>query len=378
MAPLQVESVVTRRALRAFVRLPWRIYEGDPNWVPPLIADRMAYLDPRRGPFYRNADVALFLARRDGEPVGTIAAFVDHHTVAQLGEPVGGFGFFETVEDYEVAERLLDTACAWLRARGCTLMRGPTNFGQNDSPGVLIEGADCPPVMLEAHTPPYYKDFLERFGMEKYDDLYAWRAFRAQIGQELANLPPMLARVAEAARQAAHVTIRPMRMEDWDQELATALTLFNATLEHLRDHVPLTEEEFRRMANQLKPFINPALALFAEADGRAVGFCVAIPDINRVLIHLNGRLLPFNWLRVKRLIRQIDVVSFKLMGILEEYRRRGIDALLYLEAVKAVYDEGYAWLDGSLTSEANVMINLIAQRLGAERYKVYRIYQKRL
>jgi GNAT superfamily N-acetyltransferase len=188
----------------------------------------------------------------------------------------------------------------------------------------------------------------------------------------------MLARVAEAARQAAHVTIRPMRMEDWDQELATALTLFNATLEHLRDHVPLTEEEFRRMANQLKPFINPALALFAEADGRAVGFCVAIPDINRVLIHLNGRLLPFNWLRVKRLIRQIDVVSFKLMGILEEYRRRGIDALLYLEAVKAVYDEGYAWLDGSLTSEANVMINLIAQRLGAERYKVYRIYQKRL
>lgn len=378
MRHVRVDPVRTRRDLRAFVRLPWRIYQGDPNWVPPLISERMVYLDPARGPFYRHADVALFLARRNGQPIGTIAAFVDHRMVAHLQQPIGGFGFFETVEDYEVAAALLDQAANWLRARGMTVMRGPTNFGPNDCPGVLIDGADCPPVMYEAHTPPYYKDFLERYGMEKYNDLFAWRAFRSQIGQELANLPPDLLRVAEAARQAAGVTIRKLRMEHWDQEIDTACYLFDATLRHLPDYVPMSTEEFRHLAEQMRPFINPDLALFAEVDGKVVGFCVAIPDVNRVLIHLNGRLFPFGWLKLKRLIRQVDVVSFKLMGLLEEYRRRGIDALLYLEAVKAVYNAGYEWLDGSLTSEFNTVVNLIAQRLGAQLYKRYRIYQKAL
>jgi GNAT superfamily N-acetyltransferase len=140
----------------------------------------------------------------------------------------------------------------------------------------------------------------------------------------------------------------------------------------------MTEGEFARMANQLRAFLDPDLALFAEAEGRCVGFCVAVPDVNRVLIHLNGRLLPLGWLKIRRLIRQIDVVSFKLMGVLPEYRRRGIDALLYMEAIKAVYDKGYAWLDGSLTSELNPTINLIAGRLGAERYKQYRMYKMAL
>nr|HID13370.1 N-acetyltransferase [Anaerolineae bacterium] len=378
MSSIQIQPVTTRRDLRAFVRFPWRVYKDDPNWVPPLISERLEYLDPARGPFYEHAEVVIFLARRGREVVGTIAPFVDHRLIEHLGQPVGGFGFFEVIEDYAVAERLLDAACEWLRAHDMPLVRGPTNFTNNDCPGVLIEGADCPPVMLEAHTPPYYKDFLERYGMEKDRDLFAWRAFRSQIGEELKNIPPELARVADVARQVANVTIRKVRLEDWDQEIATAHYLFDITLRHIPDHIPLTETEFRRLANQMRPFLDPDLALFAEVEGKPVGFCVAVPDINRVLIHLNGRLFPLGWLKMKRYIRQIDVVTFKLMGVLEEYRRRGIDALLYLEAVKAVFDRGYEWLDGSLTSELNPMVNLIAQRLGAERYKRYRVYQMRL
>ena len=377
-ARMEIRPAVTRRERLAFVKFPWRVYRRDPNWAPPLISDQLAALDPRQNSFFSRAEVILLTAQRGRQTLGTIAAFVDRRLVEVSGQRIGGFGFFEVVEEYEVARRLLDAAAEWLRARGMQRMRGPTNFSDNECPGVLIEGADCPPVMLQAHTPPYYRDFLERYGMEKDHDLYAWRAFCAQIGDELQKIPPELARVAEAARQNANVLIRPLRLERWDEDLDAALQLFNATLNHLPEFVPLTRAEFQRLAGRMRPFLDPDLALFAEAQGKTIGFCVAIPDVNRVLIHLNGRLFPFNWLKVRRLIRQIDVVSFKLMGILEAYRRRGIDALLYLEVIRAIYRKGYAWLDGSVTSENNPMVNLIAHRLGAERYKLFRIYQKSL
>ena len=378
MPSIQIQPATTRRDLRAFVKFPWRVYRDDLNWVPPLISDRLEYLDPATGPFYEYADVALLLARRGREVVGTIAPFVNHRLIEQLGQSEGGFGFFEVTKDYAVAEQLLDAACEWLRARDMEVIRGPTSFTDNDYPGVLLEGADCPPVMLEAHNPPYYKDFLERYGMEKDHDLYAWRAFRSQIGEELKNIPPELARVADVAREAANVTIRRMRLENWDEEISTAHYLFNTTLFDLSERAPMTQAEFRRIADQVRFVLDPDLALFAEVEGTPVGFCVAVPDVNRVLIRLNGRLLPFGWLKLKRLIRQIDVVTFKLMGVLREYRRRGIDAVLYLEAVKTMFDKGYEWLDGSMTSERNTMINLIAHRLGAERYKHYRLYQMKL
>jgi GNAT superfamily N-acetyltransferase len=375
---IQIHPVKTRRDRSAFVKFPWRVYKDDPNWVPPLISDQLEYLDPTRGPFFKHADVALFLARQGRRAAGTIAAFIDHQANAHTGQPEGGFGFFEVIEDYGVAEQLLNTACDWLRERKIALVRGPTSFSSNDRPGVLVAGADCPPVMLEAHNPPYYKDFLERYGMEKDHDLYAWRAFRSQIGEELKNIPPELNRVAEVARKVANVTIRKIRMDDWEDEINTAIDLFNDTLKHLPDYIPLDVAEFRRTADQIRLFLDPDLALFAEVNGHAIGFCIAIPDINRAFIHLNGRLFPLGVLKLRRLISQIDVVTFKLMGIREEYRRHGIDALLYLEAVKAVYRKGYAWLDGSVTSEYNSMVNLIANRLGAERYKHYRIYKMNL
>lgn len=375
MTQLTIEPVTGRRHLRAFVRFPWRVYRGDANWVPPLISDQLETLDPEHNSFFEHADVALFMARRGREVLGTIAAFLDRWVVEQMGEVAGGFGFFEVVEEYEVAARLLDTAAVWLRERGAQFMRGPMNFSNTDHPGVLIDGADCPPVMLESHTPPYYVDFLERYGMQKHQDLYAYRAFRHQIGENMENLPPELVRVAEAASRLSGATIRQVRLENWDQEVGLVHRLFNETLTHLPYRMPVPEDTFRHMAARLRSFIDPRMALLAEVKGEPVGFCVALPDINRVLIHLNGHLFPFNWLRLPRLIRQIDVASFKLMGILPAYRLRGIDALLYVEVLHGFIAGGYAWLDGSVTSEYNLTINLVAQRLGAERYKHFRLYE---
>jgi hypothetical protein len=169
----RIQEVTTRRDLLAFVKFPWRVYKGDPNWVPPLITERLDYLNPEKNPFYQHAEVTLFLARRGREVLGTIAPFVNDLVTEHFNEKVGGFGFFEVIEDFAVAEQLLDTARQWVKARGMTILRGLTNFTHNDTPGVLIEGADCPPVMLAAHTPPYYKTFLERYGMEKFVDDYA-------------------------------------------------------------------------------------------------------------------------------------------------------------------------------------------------------------
>ncbi len=373
--PVEIHPVTTPRERRAFVRFPWRVYRGDPNWVPPLISDRLESLDPRRGVFYQQADIALLLARRGREVVGTVAAFVDRTRVAHIGRPEGGFGFFEVIDDYEVAARLLDACRDWLRGRGMTSVRGPTSFGEHDSPGVLIGGADCPPALLEGHTPPYYKGFFERYGMEKDHDVYAWRASLEQLGDELEGVPADLVRVAGVSRRVGNATLRRADFGQWDREVAIIHYLFNDTLSNIPDVVPISQAEFRRFADQMRLFLDPELVLFAEVEGQAVGFCVLIPDINCVLRRLNGRLFPLNWLKVRRYIREIDRISFKLMGVLEAYRRRGIDALLYMEALRTAQRKGYKWLDGSLTSELNPMINLVARRLGAEMYKHYRLYR---
>ncbi|OHD68798.1 MAG: hypothetical protein A2177_10095 [Spirochaetes bacterium RBG_13_68_11] len=372
---VEIHPVTTRRDLKAFIRFPWQVYKGDHLWVPPLISDRLEYLDPARGTFFRHADVALFMARKGGRPRGTIAAFVDRARVAHGGQAEGGFGFFEVLEDYEAASALLNACRGWLRQRGMVSVRGPTNFGDNDTPGVLIAGTDFPPAMLEAHTPPYYKDFLERYGMQKDHDLYAWRVTFDRVGTELFGAPSDIARVAEAARKDSALSLRHLRLEDWDREVSIIRGLFNATLSHLPGAVPVGEEDFGRSARQLRPFLDAELGLIAEIGGTPVGYCLLIPDTNRVLARLNGRLFPFHWMMMRRYIRGIDVVSFKMMGVLKEYRRRGIDALLYMETLAKAKERGYAWLDGSLTSELNPAINLIARGRGAEMYKHYRLYR---
>lgn len=371
---VEIRSVTTRRDREAFVRFPWQVYRGDRLWVPPLISERLACLDPARGGFFKHADVALFMARKGRKVLGTIAAFVDRNRVKHVGRAEGGFGFFEVLEEYETAAALLDACRGWLRQRGMTSVRGPTNFGDNDTPGVLIAGTDFPPAMLEGHTPPRYKDFLERYGMQKDHDLYAWRVTFDRVGAELLGAPTDISRVADAARKDSALSIRHIRLEDWDREVSLIRDLFNATLSHIPGAVP-AGEDFNRDARRLRPFLDPELGLIAEVDGKPVGYCLLIPDTNRVMARLNGRLFPFNWMRIRRFIREIDVVSFKLMGVLKEYRRRGIDALLYVTALAKAKERGYAWLDGSLTSELNPAINLIAKGRGAEMYKHYRIYR---
>jgi GNAT superfamily N-acetyltransferase len=372
---IQVYPALTRRDLMAFVSLPWRIYREDPNWVPPLISDQLHRLDPGRGPFFIHAEGQLFLARQGRRDVGRILVFIDHRRVAHLNRQVGGFGFFEAIQDYAVAEALLDAAIEWLWDRDISELRGPTSFADYEYPGVLIDGAAVPPVLLTAHTMPYYGDFLKGYGMEKDYDLYAWRASREQVDAKLEKILPELTHSAQAAAAETPLTVRAARLDAWDSEIRAAHDIFKSGPAVFPESAPISYEEFQSLAHQMRTFLDPSLALFGEVADRPIGFCVALPDFNQVLMQLNGRLFPKGWIAAQQMIEQIDTLSLKVMRIQEEYRQQGIDMLLFLEALKACRARSFSWLDCSVTSENDPLIELIAGQLGAEQYKHYRVFR---
>nr|HID13038.1 N-acetyltransferase [Anaerolineae bacterium] len=375
---VEIVPVQDQQGRERFVRFAWQVYRNDPLWVPPLIRSQLHTLDPQRGSFFRYGEAALFLARRGGRDVGRIAGWINHRANQFLNEKAAGFGFLETFNDYKIAQALLDAVCDWARGRGMETIRGPFYFSMDDSPGVLIEGFDRPPVLLCGHSPPYYANLLERYGLVKYRDAYAYWIDLAAFKGDVANLPLKILRVAEAVRRRTGVHIRSARMEDWDAEVARVMHLVNEAMGYMRNHVPMDEREFIRFTEELRQVVDPDLVFFAEIDGQPVGFSATIPDVNRALKAANGRLFPLGWLRLWWRMRCIDVASLKLLAVLEEYRSRGLDSLLYLETARALLRKGYAWLDLSLTAEHNVMINRLTQNLGGQRYKVYRTYHMSL
>jgi GNAT superfamily N-acetyltransferase len=377
---LRIQEVRNEKQLQQFILFPWQVYHGDRNWVPPLISRRQKYLDRKLSPVFREGDAALFLALQPApggqdRVLGTVGASYSNYENEYRKEKAGHFGFFETVDDYEVARLLFDTARQWLRERGMTVMRGPYNFGGNDDPGFLVGGEGCPPVMLEAHTKPYYAALAERYGMVKYTEGYAYRIDRPVGGDLESAIPAKIMRVAERVQRKAGVTVRRARLGQWDEEITIARRLFNAALMHLRDHVPMSEEQFRSMALELKDLLHEDLVYFAEVGGEPIAFSLAIPDVNRVLIHGNGGRYPWDWLRMWWYSKRIDVLSFKIMVMLPQYHGRGLDAILYLNTARAALARGYRWMDMSLVAEENTAVRLLAEKVGGRIFKRYRIYQ---
>lgn len=371
----RVRPVYTRGELSAFVKLPWKIYAHDSNWVPPLISEQLARLEPPRGAFHNHAEVMLFLAYQGREVVGRIAAFIDHRRVAHLSRQVGGFGFFETLPDYSIAEALLDAAVDWLWEHNIAEMVGPTCFTEFEYPGILIEGAEYPPVMMSAHSPPYYKDYLISYGLERDREFFTWRAFLDQVGSALQSLPKDSTQVAWGTLVDKHIRIRKFKIENWETELQIAHRIVNESLKSSPDHVPISIEDFQQIMNQARLFVDPDLFLIAESYGQPVGICCAVPDKNQLLAQLNGRLFPFGWLKVRQLTKQIDIITIQFMGILEEFRQNGLAAQLYLETVKAAQTKGYTSLARNEIPEEDPGVSYIRNQLGAQRYKRYWLFK---
>lgn len=376
--PVSVRPVRTKGDLMRFIKFPFRLYKDDPYWVPPLIFERKAFFNPKKNPFYRHAEVELFLAEREGEVVGTISAHINYTHNEFHNEQVGFFGFFEVVEDYEVAKALLDTACEWVARRGMKAIRGPMNFSVNEECGLLVDGFDSPPVIFMTYNPRYYQAFLERYGMVKAMDLWAYNMDIEYVGRDMSGLPPKLKRVVDTALSRGGFTVRKANMKDFENELARLKAVYNAAWQKNWGFVPMSEEEIDHLARGIKPWVDPDLIFVAEVDGKPVGVSVTLPDMNQVLLHLNGRLFPFGWLKFLWYRRKVHICRLFAMGIVEGYRGMGIDAVLYYLTGQAAIPKGYTMAEMSWVLENNTMLNRILRYLGGKVYKTYRIYEKPL
>ncbi len=377
--PLVVDPVLRRRDNMRFITFPWQVYAGNACWVPPLLIERRQFFDPKRNPFFQHAEVQRFIARRGAHDVGTIAAFINHAHNQFHHEQVGFFGFFEVLPDPEAAATLLQVAEQWLRARGMHAIRGPINFSPDNESGLLLDAYDCPPVMMTVYNPPYYRDYIEATGFDKAIDWYAYTIDRATLGGGATNdLPPKLLRALDIARRRSGVSFRKVRLRDFEAELQRVRTVYNQAWERNWGFVPMSEAEIDYLARGLKPFIDPNLIFVAEAGADVVGVSIALPDLNQPLRPLNGRLLPFGWWRLRRGLQQINTIRFFAMGIVPEYRQKGIEAVFYFETFREAIKKGYHQAELSLIVETNTMMRRSIEAFGAQIYKTYRVYTKPL
>lgn len=366
---LQIEIIRKARHLDDFLKLPWRLYRDDPNWVPPLLSDQRKLLHPKRNPFFQHAQMTRLIARRNGTPVGRICAIDDRAHQEYWQEPMGFFGFFECENDPETARALVDAAADWLKPRGIEAMRGPVNPSTNESLALLIEGFDSPPMIMMTYNPPYYAELLESAGLAKVKDLFAYKITKESLSERLL-------RVGDKLAERVQVTIRPINRKDLKNEIERIRTIYNQAWSKNWGFVPMTEAEFDHMANDLKKILDPELAYIAEDGDRPVGFSLALPDLNYALKHVNGRLFPFGIFKLLYYAKKIKSARVITLGIVEEYRNRGIDVLLYLESFRRGVARGYEWAELSWILEDNEAMNRATALLGGELYKRYRIYEK--
>jgi GNAT superfamily N-acetyltransferase len=375
--PVVIEPIQDKRGLSQFVKFPFKLYRGDPNWVPPLIEERMDLFNPKKNPFWEHSRCQLFLARRNGELVGTVAAVVNDNHNTTHNEQMGAFGFFETVNDPAVAAALLDAAETWAKAQGMSIMRGPLNPSTNDEVGTLIDGFDEPPIVMMTYNPRHYPALIEGRGYTKAMDLYAWIF---NIEEDLQKAPEKLFRVAQAAVQKQGLRIRKIDLSHFDRDVALIKQAYNSAWQHNWGFVPFTDHEIDHLVVGLKPVIDPNLIFIAETeDGRPAGVSLTLPDLHQALKRSGGgHYFPFGLLKFMWQRRKINQGRMVIMGMMEEYRGRGADAVFYLETAREALKRGYKRLEGSWILETNTMMNQIIERLGGKRYKTYRIYEKPL
>ena len=291
MGTVTVRPIRGRRDLDAFIRLPFRLHRGTP-WVPPLIVERRDFLNRDKNPFFDHAEAEYFVAERDGQVVGPITAQVDERWTQHNGGNDGMFGFFECERAPETASALVETAAQWLRERGRERMVGPMDFTTNDECGLLVEGFDLAPFVLEPWHPSYYRDLVEGLGMAKAMDLLMWRLELGQLKQG-DRFHDFIHQAAEASAHEHGVVVRHMRKRDLEAEVTRFMEVYNEAWDRNWGFVPITEEEVRFQVKNLKPILDPNWAMIAERDGEVVGAALTLPDINQVLRKMNGRLLPF-------------------------------------------------------------------------------------
>jgi hypothetical protein len=370
LAHVDIIEVRDRKGLADFVELPYRLYRNHPQWVPPLRIAVKDLLDRNKHPFYANAEADFFLALRAGRVVGRIAAILDRNYNRFHDETTGFFGFFESEDDAEAACALLDAARNRVFARGADVLRGPVNPSTNYECGMLVDAFDSAPMVMMAYNPPYYPRLMEQAGMRKAKDLYAYLSTPQTVDGDKVE------RVAGRALRSNGIRVRPIDMKRFADELERLWGVYNGAWQRNWGFVPMTREEFCAMGKEMKQILVPDFVLVGEVGEAAVGFALALPDINQALKPAGGRLFPLGLLKIlyhQRLVRNLRVIA---LGVVEEYRASGLAAAFYATLIRNSRRLGYRDCELSWILEDNVLMNRSLEMMGAKRYKTYRIYER--
>jgi len=372
MAAVDVVEVETRAQLKRFITFPNTLYADDPNYVTPLLSERLEFFDKKKNPFYRGATVTLFLAMREGEIVGRVATCINYRHNQFHEDKVGFFGFFDTVDDYEVAQRLLKVAMITLKKAGMEKMRGPMNFSTNHEIGFLIEGFDSPPAVMMTYNKPYQPKLAEQFGMRKVMDLLACVMYKEQ------DMNPRIVSVVEKLQKRTKINVRNIRMSEFDKEIQIVKEVYNSAWQYNWGFVPMDDDEFTFMAKNLRQIVDPRLVFIAEFEEKPIAFLLALPDINQALIKLKGKLFPFGLLKLlwhTKVRNKIDGLRMITMGVVPEFQKRAVDSMLYVATYKRGIECGYRWAEFSWMLETNELIIRATREMGASPYKRYRLVE---
>lgn len=372
MSEVRIIPARTRRLQREFIDLPWRIYRGDPNWIPPLVHEQKGLLGFRHHPFLDQASVQCFLAERDGEICGRIAAIENQAHNRWHNDQLGFFGFFEAIDDPQVAQALFEAAGDWLGGQGLTAMRGPTNPSINYEWGLLVDGFDSPPMFMMTYNRSYYPRLLEATGLAKAQDLLAYWGHVNMLG----SLSQKHRIVDEGLRERFGITTRPLDTRRFRAEVEMFLDIYNKALSATWGFVPLGEAEVRALAGQLKQLIVPDLSVVAEVDGKPIGVIFGLLDYNGRIRQINGRLLPFGFLKLLRRRHEIKRARVISANVLPEYQNWGVGITLARGLLEPILRYGIEEVEFSWVLESNDLSRKTLEKGGAKHYKTYRVYEK--
>lgn len=369
-----IKEVISRRELKEFVKLPFRLYRGNPYWVPPLIRDELETLDPKRNPAFDTAEAKLFLAYQGDRPVGRVAAILSHIANQKYQTQNLRFGWLEFREDYETAAALLGAVEDWGRRLGLKTLTGPHGFCDLDRQGMLIEGFDRLATIATNYNPPFYPRYLERYGFVKEVDYVEIKSLDPDYR------PPVALKLAQRVRSRSRVRLLAIkRNRDMKPWLDQFFRLLNQSYDHVYGAVPLSEKQIEYYLRKYLPVMDPRLVqgLVDESD-RLVGFFIGMPNLSRAFQKARGRLLPWGWLHIWRACRRFERVDFYLAAVREEYRGTGVILLMLLKMLEQLSKLGVYSSESNPIMESNNLVAPFYLRFNSEIHKRRRIYRKRI
>jgi hypothetical protein len=370
---VEVSAVGSRRDLKEFIELPFRLHSTSQQWVPPLRLERRMFHSRRLNAYFKHAGAQEFLARRDGRVVGRISAQVDGAYDAQHGAGTGMFGFLELEDDPEVALALVAAAQGWLAERGRHHMIGPMDYTMNDECGVLVEGFEREPMIKQPWHPPYYQRRCEEAGLTKAIDLWMWEL----VIDDREKILPIIFELSEQAETKHGVQLRHMRRRDLAKQIAVFGEVYNAAWKRNWGFVPYSASDLKHYAEELQIVFDKHWFMLAEKDGETIGIAITVPDMNQVLRKMHGRVLPFGWWHFLRRAKIIDRVRVGFLGVKPEYQHTGTAARFYVEHFDMAKVTPQKWGEMGWILETNRSMNRGMEAMGGRVVKRYRVYESR-